>query len=142
MKTCPKCSRELSETCFQTNRARPDGKQRICATCQNNYSREHYAKNKEVYIAKARKWNAIQRGQLVALANARKSQPCTDCGKSYPPYVMDFDHVSGVKIDNVSMIARRGWSVKRLEDEMAKCEVVCANCHRIRIYLRRCSSTG
>lgn len=63
-----------------------------------------------------------------------KSVPCADCGASYPPYVMDFDHVSGKKIDKISDMTAS--SIEKIQAEIAKCEVVCANCHRERTYRR------
>lgn len=65
-----------------------------------------------------------------------KSEPCLDCKKSYPWYVMDFDHLPGFKKSfNVSNIQNIS-SVVKLLDEIAKCELVCANCHRARTFLR------
>lgn len=66
--------------------------------------------------------------------NKLKSKPCADCGVSYPPYVMDFDHVRGTKKMSVSRITLWGW--KELLEEVAKCELVCANCHRLRTLSR------
>ena len=60
-----------------------------------------------------------------------KSIPCLDCGVEYPAYVMDFDHVRGEK---KFLIARAPGHVSddALAAEMAKCDVVCSNCHRER----------
>jgi len=59
--------------------------------------------------------------------------PCADCGKKFPPVCMDFDHLPGEEKDrNVSNLVGAGASIARLDTEIAKCEVVCANCHRIR----------
>lgn len=49
---------------------------------------------------------------------------------------MDFDHVSGQKKFNLSAAANKMRSLMAVEDEIAKCEVVCANCHRERTYRR------
>lgn len=65
-----------------------------------------------------------------------KDVPCADCGERYPPYVMDFDHVRGYKLMNVSMMVQRGFSAAKMHEEIAKCEVVCANCHRQRTFER------
>jgi hypothetical protein len=67
---------------------------------------------------------------------AAKDKGCTDCGRWYPPYVLDFDHVRGTKIDNISH-ARFLSAPRKLREEIAKCEVVCANCHREREHKRR-----
>ena len=65
-----------------------------------------------------------------------KDRPCADCGQWYPPYVMDLDHVRGEKSRAVrKMVGKVG--MQRLVAEVAKCDVVCANCHRIRTHARR-----
>lgn len=67
-----------------------------------------------------------------ALLEAAKAQPCVDCGRCFPPECMDFDHVEkGSKDYNVAAMWR--WiSMERLKAELAKCELVCSNCHRTR----------
>ena len=64
--------------------------------------------------------------------NKLKDVPCLDCKGKFPPIVMDFDHVEGsIKFSDVGILAHYG-SWDRLKTEVSKCEVVCANCHRIR----------
>lgn len=64
-----------------------------------------------------------------------KSRPCADCGVQYPYYVMDFDHREGEKeffeMNRVSYV-----SMRAIKQEIEKCDVVCANCHRERTYQR------
>jgi len=56
--------------------------------------------------------------------------PCVDCGESNP-VVLDFDHVRGDKLDSISRMVMVGFSIKKISDEINKCDVRCANCHRI-----------
>lgn len=65
-----------------------------------------------------------------------KSARCLDCGAGFPPVAMDFDHrKSETKRDNVSRIAAGPeFSMADLKAEISKCELVCANCHRIRTW--------
>ena len=56
--------------------------------------------------------------------------PCVDCGESNP-IVLDFDHVRGDKTDSVSRMVMVGFSIKKISEEINKCDVRCANCHRI-----------
>ncbi len=65
-----------------------------------------------------------------------KSVPCIDCTRIYLPRQMDFDHVRDVKITNISNLVHHS-SKKQLLEEIAKCEVVCAVCHRIRTHGRK-----
>lgn len=55
---------------------------------------------------------------------------CVDCGIR-DIRVLEFDHVRGQKVGNVSTIIRRGWGEKIIVAEIAKCEVRCRNCHAI-----------
>ena len=70
------------------------------------------------------------------LKDIKEKNPCMDCKISYPYYMMDFDHVRGTKHANVAELINT-LSNKRLDAEIAKCEVVCSNCHRARTYLRK-----
>jgi hypothetical protein len=51
--------------------------------------------------------------------------------------MMDFDHVRGEKLFDVSRMVGPGLSLELIKAEIAKCDVVCANCHRIRTFERR-----
>lgn len=62
-----------------------------------------------------------------------KLKPCTDCKNNFPYYVMDFDHVRGEKSFNISIAAGK-YSLARIKEEIEKCDVVCANCHRERTF--------
>ena len=66
----------------------------------------------------------------------KTANPCLDCKISYPYYVMDFDHVRGRKHKNVMELIPT-LSKKLIDEEIAKCEIVCSNCHRARTYLRK-----
>ena len=67
---------------------------------------------------------------------AKKRVPCADCGVSFPYYVMDFDHVRGLKAFDIGA-SLRNKNFAQLKEEVEKCEVVCANCHRVREHKRR-----
>lgn len=58
-----------------------------------------------------------------------KSVPCVDCGKTFPPECMDFDH-KGYKSFNISRVGSHG--LISILKEIEKCDIVCSNCHRIR----------
>ena len=69
-----------------------------------------------------------------------KDRPCADCGVSYPYYVMEFDH-RGDKEFAIADNAHR-VSESKLRNEIAKCDVVCSNCHKARTYIRRQAERG
>lgn len=97
---------------------------------QNRNSSNHYKKNKPAYIERNRRARKEKRQYLQSVKNV----PCADCGERYPYYVMDFDHRPGeTKLHHPNKLSvNAGW--KSIEAEVAKCDVVCANCHRLRTF--------
>ena len=69
----------------------------------------------------------------------KEEQVCSDCHHAWPTFVLEFDHCPGVKKRfSISDWARTSVPLNDLQVEIAKCDLVCANCHRIRTYgLRR-----
>lgn len=62
--------------------------------------------------------------------NERKRRPCARCGGEFPPVCMDMHHRDqSTKLHNVADSHRIAWPV--LIAEVEKCDVICANCHRI-----------
>ncbi len=62
-----------------------------------------------------------------------KKGPCFDCKGSFHPRQMDFDHLHGKQMNISSMIL---YSKVRIDLEVAKCDLVCSCCHRIRTVSR------
>lgn len=69
------------------------------------------------------------------LQELKLQRGCKDCGYQISPVALQFDHVIGVKAFTISGAVK--LSKDRLVKEIAKCEVVCANCHAIREQNRR-----
>ena len=91
----------------------------------------HYRRNRRRYVAQAKE----QRRANVAWLAGLKDKPCVDCGKLFPSVCMDWDHVRGEKVAPVSRLLTRN-NRRAILAEIAKCDLVCANCHRIRTKLR------
>ena len=129
---CHRCKRQLPITDFSLRRK--DGQQRHghCRDCKAQYQREWYEKNRERHKAAVAVNRTLLRERNVAIIKQAKAVPCTDCGGRFDPCAMDFDHVRGKKRGNISFMVKE--STQRLLEEIAKCEVVCANCHRLRTY--------
>lgn len=135
-KRCSICKKQLDTDQFYRCSSRKDGLATACKKCVRKSGRKHYENNKEYYIQKSDR----RKKEIQELIQEKKECPCTDCKKRFPFYVMDFDHREGEEKD---FIVSRGWltgSKKRVLDEIAKCDVVCANCHRIRTYRRNHST--
>lgn len=66
----------------------------------------------------------------------RRDYVIADCGYNDHPAALDFDHrPDTVKVRDIKSGQQLGWDA--LIEEIAKCDVVCANCHRIRTVTRR-----
>jgi hypothetical protein len=92
---------------------------------------KHYYANKDQYAER----NRTKRAEICKIIEEAKDRPCADCGIKYPYYVMQFDHVRGEKKFGIGA-ARSCGSVRQILEEIAKCEVVCANCHAERTFTR------
>ena len=67
----------------------------------------------------------------------KDGQPCTDCRQPFPYYILDFDHRPGVdKRFEIAKVKRGNYKWETILQEIAKCDLVCANCHRRRTWQR------
>lgn len=128
-KRCTLCGRHKNTADFNRNSSRKDGLQNFCRRCgkrrAKGYYKAHSSRMKE-QIAEAKR-RRIEANQDYAYAYLI-SHPCIACGEA-DPLVLDFDHVRGKKVGNVSVLVRmRG--LKAVQNEIQKCDVRCANCHR------------
>ena len=127
-KLCGSCGRDLPASAF--NRAGA-GLQHWCRECFRDYFRRRGAKHVEQVTAS--RVRRVGRARFL-MAGYLREHPCVDCGEA-DLRVLDFDHV-GEKRELVSSLLARGAPWKRIEAEIAQCEVRCANCHR-RVTARR-----
>lgn len=101
-----------------------------CRACRAAYGKAHYAANRELYkeraTAQKRRW---RHERTLLLFEHFASNPCRDCGET-DPVVLDLDHLRDKSFNIGDQLAYRSW--ESILEEMAKCEVVCANCHRRR----------
>lgn len=96
---------------------------------RNAAKRIYYAKNRSVLTSAMQEYRA----RLRAIILTAKATGCVDCGLK-DPRALDFDHVRGTKSFTISY---GDYSPSRLLEEIAKCDVRCANCHRIQTAERR-----
>jgi len=54
---------------------------------------------------------------------------------------MDFDHLRDKRM-TIALMASSGYRLEVLKEEVGKCELVCANCHRDRTYKRKQQARG
>ena len=95
---------------------------------QTAYNRRYYALNRAAEIARVE----LRRETVTAELRRIKDVACADCGRRFPPYVMDFDHRDpSQKLGDVMGMAGKAATASVLA-EAGKCDIVCANCHTLR----------
>lgn len=124
MKTCRGCQETKPFDQFYKNpNVRTDGHLNWCKPCIG----ARYAEGRR----------RRQREVLAYIQAIKLERGCADCGFRDHPAALDFDHLPGfIKEHKVATLAA-GAKRSKIDAELAKCEVVCANCHRIRTAERR-----
>jgi hypothetical protein len=130
MRNCSKCGpKPMAE--FNWRNRKKGTRQSFCRSCQSEAKSRHYIENRDDYHSRRDE----RRRFLSDMVNSIKSKPCADCGLAFPPLAMDFDHLSN-KSFNISRMVNNGLSEELIRAEIAKCDLVCAVCHRIRTHVR------
>ena len=106
------------------------------AARQRVYFQRWYAKNHDKVAARVRRNKEVAVRRAQEMVDRMKDKPCADCGRKFHPVAMDFDHVRGRKVKAVARMVCDGFGLAKIKAEIAKCEVVCAVCHRLRTHLR------
>ncbi|MDE2425612.1 MAG: hypothetical protein KGO96_06860 [Elusimicrobia bacterium] len=111
--------------------------------------RKYIKTNREYYREKNKEWHSKNKEYLkqnkypkirakivkrkVEIQKYKESIPCKDCGIKYNYWVMEFDHIRDKKYE-ISFMINSTHSDKTIWEEIAKCELVCTNCHKVRTY--------
>lgn len=129
---CSACRLERPATEFSFSSEARGTRNFYCRICQAAYRRAHYLANKADYIRRAVAQVKRRRDEnRLEIVRYLQTHPCVDCGCS-DPVRLEFDHVDpALKLMDVgTMKVSRRW--ERVEAEIAKCDVRCVNCHRLR----------
>ena len=135
MKTCPKCKVEKEHSEFGKNARKKDGLDYQCKVCRRQYALKyvHLPETKKAKTENRR--NRIKESKAIVARILKQSQ-CQDCGLD-DWVVLEFDHrEASEKSCNVSQLMGWGCPQETLLAEIAKCDIVCSNCHRKRTYKR------
>lgn len=142
---CKKCGNETTRNRLATftQRDGTQGRRGECWDCRGKYYTDNAEKMK-AYRAEYNKKNktkreldqAARRQLAKDYVNAAKDVPCADCGNRFPSVAMDFDHVRGSKVKSIASFVAGAYKLDLIKEEIAKCEVVCACCHRIRTWTK------
>jgi hypothetical protein len=96
----------------------------VCANCHRQRTHSRYLSKKS---------NIKLSNYKIFYINLKESNPCNICNKKYKYYQMDYDHLPGFKkLYNISKIS----NVEKLTEEIKKCQLLCANCHRAETHNR------
>lgn len=129
MRACSICNTVRSEDEYNYRNKKEGIKLTACRYCTRRQVRAHYIQNREYYLAKAQKRNKRLRVAVREYVwSYLELHPCIDCGET-DPVVLEFDHISEKTIA-VSHMNQIGADIDKVQMEIDKCVVRCANCHR------------
>lgn len=132
MKHCKVCARVLPLSEFPIRSYQTLKPCAYCKPCQRQYSRTHYAQHAHQHnhrrYANQKRYRRRNRQRLWEYLRGKS---CVDCGNR-DPIVLEFDHVRGDKIANLSEMVSNGFPWRHVAAELEKCDIRCANCHRRR----------
>ena len=125
---CSKCNKEKPTTEFFSNKKRSSGFDCYCKDCRKDYSRKHYGIRTDYYKNKVNRNKEKIKDIILQYKQGKK---CSRCNFSNP-LALDFHHKNPKdKEFSISKAYIKGIGIEKLEKEIAKCEILCANCHRI-----------
>ncbi len=127
MKTCSKCGEEKSLVEYYLFSKSKDGHQKMCKQCMKISYNKCRLKKKDHYqqVQRDREKRNSER-----LMEWKHTQQCLHC-ENNNPITLDLHHRDPLEDDVWIADVFRNWSWKRLKEEIDKCDVLCANCHRI-----------
>lgn len=135
-KLCKKCGKKKPATKeyfhARSTSLSSDGLQSWCKECKKKRAKEDYRSDpvKGKMSRKEAKIVAQERNRSFVYKYLQDHH-CVDCGESRWQ-VLEFDHVRGEKEYNISYMVKSGLLLQKIEVEIAKCDVRCANCHRLK----------
>lgn len=125
MKQCAKCRHTKTIDSFYRDRRRKGGYSPHCKACNNQYRKKNQHKNQYSFQTKRIEDNRFLLSQYL------QNHPCVDCREG-DIVVLEFDHVRGNKRFGISYMVSHGYRWETILEEIAKCDVVCSNCHKRR----------
>lgn len=113
---------------------------RLCDSCRKLKDKKYFQANS---VNKSASATQRKREILDWYRKLKENKACNICGGVFPVVCMDFDHLPGFrKFLEVSQMVRLGYEKEKIQAEIAKCQILCANCHRVLTVKRRQQGTG
>jgi len=128
-KICTACDTPKLLSEYHVHKLGKFGRNSICKLCKNKYTSKH----RIGYKKRFKELRELRKAKLIEFLNIEKSKPCVDCGKSFIPEAMHFDHLPQFhKVKHIADMVNRVYSISTVQKELQKCELVCVGCHRDR----------
>ena len=130
LKVCNHCGLEKDEEEFSWRFKSLGIRNKACKTCMYEFNKNYYqgdAHERHLQQVKERT-DAAREVARDFIYEYLLTHPCQICGES-DPRVLEFHHV-GEKDMEITRMVSGGWSITRIQREIDKCDVLCANCHR------------
>lgn len=135
VKICSKCKMELPIDMFRWKNKAQGKKHSQCKACQSKQEHQHYLENQERRETIRLRTDVQKRNNIEFIEN-KKLQGCAKC-KDKRFYVLDFHHVNPEQKDGTIAHMIKSSSIEKLVEEVDKCILLCANCHREFHYLEK-----
>lgn len=129
MKRCSRCKTEKPLSDFGTNKSKKDRLQTSCKDCRKIYNHNYYMSSPEQNTNRQASNLRNKQRNRDYVYNYLLEHPCVDCKES-DIVVLEFDHVRDTKIDNISSMISFPCNLEKIQEEIDKCEIRCANCHK------------
>ena len=119
MKQCNHCKQVLDASKFsKSTRNKVDGLQRKCKECSLRLLKDHRQKMRKL----VNRWKVMK--------------GCSACGFKGKHFQLDLDHVDpSTKYGQNRRAYEPNWKLERIKKELAKCVILCANCHRLKTFM-------
>lgn len=130
LKPCLKCKELKPLDEFYKNKRMKDGLHNWCKLCKSEGTSKWYRSDPAIKKRMLKQNEARRQAAREFVLNYLLEHPCVDCRED-DPIVLEFDHQFD-KTMEVGRLMNGGYSQERILEEIEKCEVVCANCHRRR----------
>lgn len=129
MRNCSLCKKSKEDSEFSLKGKTKLGiirRSSACKECHRGYNKHHYNNNKKYYYDR----NVVTKiKSRLFIDKVKETNSCYLCEKFYNPVTMDFHHIDD-KHKEISLF-KRGASIKTIINEIIKCILLCANCHRL-----------
>jgi hypothetical protein len=128
-KRCCRCKDLKDTSLFHRSAPRKDGLQPYCRECKRAIDREHNVKNPRRNYGRKREYALRNLRWVYEYLRTRRCEweGCT----VNDPDMLVFDHLNpDDKREHISLMAHNSWGLKSIQEEVAKCRVLCANHHQ------------